>query len=593
MSFNESIKYNPKSFWSFINSKRNNSSIPVLMSYNDLSSDNLKDSLNLFALYFQSNFSVDSFSFDERDFGDIVSYFDFGSLQISDKDVATGIGKLSNSFKCDNDGLSAFLLKKCFSSFILPLKIIFNKSLRSGYFIQKWKLTTIFPILKSGAKNNVMNYRPISKLTNIAKIFEHIVYDKLYFQLKRYISVSQHGFMAGRSTTTNLSVFTNFCISFFEKGVQIDTIYTDFAKAFDRVPHELLLFKLNKLGFHSNMISWFRHYLTGRCTTVSVDGICSEFFIPTSGIPQGSILGPLLFNIFVNDISHCFKNSKFLMYADDLKIFKPIFCLIDIYLLQQDLDNVVLWSDRNGLPFNISKCYRLTYHRCRSILLSEYKIKGSVLLSVDEILDLGIVFDVKLSFKGHINFMIPKAYSLLAFIRRNLNNCFDYFTKKVVYTSFVRSKLEYASFIWSPNTDIFKSRIEKIQIKFIKFALPIFNHPCPPNIPSFSSPSYVEKCDFIYLKTLETRRNIAALTFLHDVICGPIDSPDLLNLVSFNVPARTLRQSSRFFFIDLHRTEYALNEPLTKAMKLFNRYSEKLDISFSSSQFKFVLNNLL
>lgn len=280
------------------------------------------------------------------------------------------------------------------------------------------------------------------------------------------------------------------------------------------------------------------------------------------------------------------------MYADDLKIFKPIFSLRDIFDLQVDLNNVVSWSDRNGLPFNIAKCFHMSFHRRRNILISEYRMKGHLLRCVDEILDLGVVFDFKLTFISHLNFIIPKAYSLSAFIRRNLDRHFDQFAKKIVYTSFVRSKLEYASFIWSPNAAIHIARIERIQRKFVKFALPFFNYHNFYDGPSFANPSYEDKCKLISLKTLETRRNISALNFLHGVICGVIDSPELLNLISINVPPRTFRNISKFFHIDIHRTEYALNEPLNKAMRLFNMHCTKLDLSVSHSQFRTMINNL-
>lgn len=160
----------------------------------------------------------------------------------------------------------------------------------------------------------------------------------------------------------------------------------------------------------------------------------------------------------------------------------------------------------------------MTYYRGRHVLISEYRMKGNFISTVDEILDLGVVFDPKLSFCNHLNFIIPKAYSLSAFIRRNLGNNFDYFTKKVLYCSFVRSRLEYASLIWSPNANIHIARIEKVQTKFLKFALPFFNRSYnspTSNIPTFSYPSYDNKCDFLSLKTLEARRKISSLIFLH------------------------------------------------------------------------------
>lgn len=591
MNLNVSVKYNPKRFFNFINSKRKSSSIPLIMNYNSLTSNTISSSLNLFSLYFQSNFNVDSGPLAHFDLNDINSCVDIGSMQISDDDVVNGINKLSNSFNCDNDGLSAFLLKKCSSSLILPLKIIFNKSLTAGYFIQRWKYSSVLPVHKSGNKNNVCNYRPISKLTNVAKIFEHIVYDKLFFSLKRYISIHQHGFMPGRSTTSNLAVFTQFCISSFERGLQVDTIYTDFAKAFDRVPHNLLLLKLSKIGFHSEMLSWFRHYLTGRCSVVSIDGFHSDTFIPSSGIPQGSILGPLLFNIFVNDITSCFKYSQFLLYADDLKIFKQISTLKDISNLQEDLDRVIFWSARNSMPFSVNKCYSMTYHRRRNILMSKYKIKDYTLSAVDEILDLGVVFDVKLCFNNHLNYIIPKAYSMLAFIRRNCEKCFDHYTKKTLFIAFVRSKLEYATFIWAPSAKVHINRVERIQKKFIKFALSFLNFSTP--VHSSRIPSYPDKCLLIGMKTLEVRRNVLSINFLHGIIWGFVDCQDLLEVIKINVPSRRLRNNVKFFHIDLHRTDYALNEPLTKALRLFNVYSNQLDLSLPHQHFKIVLNNLL
>lgn len=392
-------------------------------------------------------------------------------------------------------------------------------------------------------------------------------------------------FVSGRSTTTNLAVFTRYCTFAFENRLQVDSIYTDFAKAFDRVPHNLLLLKLSKLGVHSNMISWFYHYLSDRYNVVSVDGICSQSFVPTSGIPQGSILGPLLFNIFINDISNCFKNSYYLLYADDLKIFKSISNLNDVLRFQEDLDRVNNWSERNGLEFNLNKCFAMTYHRCVNTINSYYNLNGHILSSVDEILDLGVVFDKKLSFNSHLSYIIPKSYSLLYFIRRNSDCHFDHYTKKILFSSFVRSRLEYCSFIWSPSSQIHSNRIEMVQKRFVKYALSFLN--------LSTSTSYVDKCTLISLKSLEARRNISSLKFLFNIFNNLIDCPDLLSEIKLHVPSRSLRNISYFFHIDIHRTTYAVNEPLNRCMKLYNSFSNNLDITLSKSEFGNILNNLL
>lgn len=293
----------------------------------------------------------------------------------------------------------------------------------------------------------------------------------------------------------------------------------------------------------------------------------------------------MLFNIFINDICHSFKNCNFLLYADDLKIFKPIYNINDSSELQSDLDEAVLWSERNGLPFNVEKCCHMTFHRSRRIILTQYSIKGKVLSSVDEILDLGVVFDTKLTFCSHLDYIVPKAYSLLCFIRRNTGNIFDYYAKKVLFTSIVRSRLEYASFIWSPNANIHINRVEKIQMKFLKYTFSSLNFATPLT-------SYENRCIWISMKSLEARRNISSLTFLHGIICGAMDCPDLLNLIYILVPQRSLRKIN-FFHIDIHRTDYALNEPLTKSMRLFNSLCDHLDISVSNNEFKIHLNKLL
>lgn len=409
--------------------------------------------------------------------------------------------------------------------------------------------------------------------------------EKLFFLIKRHINPNQHGFVSGRSTTTNLAVFSNFCINEFVSGVQVDTIYTDFSKAFDRVRHDILLFKLYKFGFHSKVLNWLRSYLCNRVCTVCVDGCYSSSYFPTSGVPQGSILGPLLFNIFVNDIGMCLKNSKYLMYADDLKIFKSIRTLNDVALLQEDLDRIAIWSKVNELPFNTNKCFKMTFHRCRSAINASYRIYCQDLEEVFEYSDLGVVFDIKFSFKSHLDFIISKAYSMFYFIRRNISKFSDPYTKKALFSAFVRSKLEYASFIWNPVAAIHTLRIEKIQKVFIKYALISLNFTLP-------LPSYESRCALISLKSLEARRKIASIMFLHGIVSGSIDCPRLLSLIRFNAPSRSFRHMYTFN-IELRSTNYASNEPVNRSMIFFNTLCNNIDFCLSQNNFRQLLCNLI
>lgn len=376
--------------------------------------------------------------------------------------------QISNSYKSDTDGLCAYLLKKCAPSFIVPLTYIFNLSLSEGFFIDRWKTATITPVFKDGRRDDVTCYRPISKLTCVSKVFEHVVYKRLYFITKSFISPNQHGFFTGRSTTTNLTLFTEYCISAFEQGSQVETIYTDFSKAFDKVSHNILLSKLEHMGFHSNFLIWLKSYFSGRVCRVAIEDFQSSPYLQTSGVPQGSILGPLFFNLFINDISSCFVKSKFLLYADDLKLFLKADTLRDVFDLQIDLNNLNEWCISNNLHLNLSKCVHMSYFRSHNPFRFNFKIGNHTLRAVKSNLDLGVMFDTSLSFTQHIDYIVPKAYKVLGFLRRNCSDFADPITLKIIYSSFVRSKLEYASVIGCPYIKIHVARVEKVPEKVYK-----------------------------------------------------------------------------------------------------------------------------
>lgn len=575
------IKSNPKSFWKFIKSKKQSSDIPSAMTYENNITENPQDIANMFADYFRSNFDNDStlssivfddmFSFD--------SYINMGQLFLSNEDFFQAINSLNNSLTLDADGLSAFLIKKCAPTVFLPLMVIFNKSLSEGVFIKKWKVTYITPIFKCGRKNNVECYRSIAKLTVISKIFERIVYSKLYFVTKQMIISEQHGFRVGKSTISNLVVFTDYCFQSMESGYQIESIYTDFSKAFDKVSHKILLKKLLRIGIHSNFLSWLSSYLQNRTCVVNVVGYKSAPYEQTSGIPQGSILGPLLFNIFINDICLCFKYSNYLLYADDLKIFLKIKTVNEGLKLQADLDRLLMWCVNNKLKLNFDKCVHVSYTHLRNPLQISFRIGCNLLKSVSEVNDLGILFDTKLSFIPHLESLIPKTYSLLAFIKRNCFNFSDPCTLKILYTSLIRSKLEYGSIVWSPYAKVHIDRLERIQRKFVSFALRniTFSYPLPP---------YAERSLLLGLETLELRRKIFSLSLIFDLINGNIDCPDLLAKIAFNVPCRNLRHHN-VFFIQLHRSNFVLNSPFIRALTLFNKLSHTFNVEFSTSKHNF------
>ncbi|XP_075151191.1 uncharacterized protein LOC142225299 [Haematobia irritans] len=253
------IKSNPKSFWQFIKCKKGHSDFPSSMHMDEVFADSSQSQANLFAKYFSSNFQkFDLNELDSRILENVSSVLDMGLIQFSLDDVWNSLLNLNDSVRSDMDGLSSLFLKKCASSISGPLQYIFNLSLRNGLFLDNWKTASVTPVFKSGLKGDIRNFRPISKLCNISKILEHLVYERIVSTVRHHISDVQHGL---------------------EKGNQVDTIYLDFCKAFDKVVHNILLAKLYKMGFHSSLPQWLRSYLNMRKCFVYVDASISEPYI--------------------------------------------------------------------------------------------------------------------------------------------------------------------------------------------------------------------------------------------------------------------------------------------------------------------------
>lgn len=294
---------------------------------------------------------------------------------------------------------------------------MFNLSLSTGIFPASWKESFIVPLHKNGCRSNIENYRGIAKLSGIPKLFEKLVTLKLVHSIQSIISPCQHGFLKGKSTVTNLLEFTSYVFSSFSSKLQTDVIYTDFSKAFDRVDHRLLLLKLDLIGFPSNLLDWLSSYLMNRTQSVLFKGCLSRKVFVTSGVPQGSHLGPVLFNIFLNDLPSVIHNSKILMYADDVKLYSSLSAVSECVLLQEDLGRLVDWCQCNHMLLNLGKCKKMSFSR-RQVLKTSYLIGDSLLENVSPFCDLGVTFDAKLTFSLHIDFCISRASSLIGFINR-------------------------------------------------------------------------------------------------------------------------------------------------------------------------------
>ena len=319
------------------------------------------------------------------------------------------------------------------------------------------------------------------------------------------------------------------------------------------------------------LIKLFSSYLIGRTQVVTIGGFQSTEVHVTSGVPQGSILGPLFFILFINDISIGF-SSECLLYADDLKIFRKITTFSDHLLLQADLYKLEQACNVKGLSLNLPKCSVMTYSLKHINSIYEYKIGGFILKRVSTVRDLGIIFDQKLSFIDHYDEIFSSSIRALGFIIRNCKSFQLNSTLLSLYTSFVRSKLEYGCVIWSPGYDVHCLKLEKLQRKFLKFLhFKSFGYyPCrgfPQN----------ELLVLFSIQSLEKRRETLSLCFLFKLVNGVVNSNALVEKLCFLVPRSNIR-NPLCFYTEISRTNVHVFSPITTMCRIYNNYRNKFDI---------------
>ena len=280
----------------------------------------------------------------------------------------------------------------------------------------------------------------------------------------KLLSNKQYGFITGRSTTTQLLRYLDRCIETITTGGVVDAIYLDFAKAFDTVPHRRLIGKLESYGIKGNLLHWIRGFLCGRTQIVKVNGVESATSPVLSGIPQGSVLGPLLFVVYINDLLEGIQ-SEGLLFADDTKIFNQIKSREDALNLQNDINLLERWSRTWLLKFHPQKCHVLTLGKFENIRHTQrYQIYDKELEHVFVEKDLGVTFDSELTFEEHISLKVGKANAIMGTIRRSFS-FLDHALFKKLYITFVRPHLEYAQVVWAPHLRKHIDMIENVQIR--------------------------------------------------------------------------------------------------------------------------------
>ena len=343
------------------------------------------------------------------------------------------------------DGIPPVVVKHASLAIFEPVHHLFTLCLSQSYLPVEWRNHHITPIPKSGDKSVVSNYRPISLLSCISKVLEKLVYDRVYDFIIQSISISQFGFVRNRSSLQQLLLYSEYLHAAHDRHVQVDALYLDIRKAFDIVPHDRLLQKLRSIGIAGPLWDFFEAYLSSRRHCVVVDGFCFDFLPVTSGVPQGSILGPLLFIVYINDLSLVPISSRSYFYADDTKLCTRVSYSAS---LQADLDHVCQWSDQHQLSFNVAKCSLLHFQNASSSVLSSYTLNGIDIPSSTHCRDLGVNFSTDLSWSLHYKVISQRAYGKLSLLRRTFSSSIPVKVKKLLYLSLVRPHLTYCSPVW-------------------------------------------------------------------------------------------------------------------------------------------------
>lgn len=563
------IGKNPKYFWTHLkNLRKFKSAYPPVMTYNGVKARSVDSICDLFA----ENFST-VYENDNADVGEFPSVgvtsnepSSIMTIELTREMVYKKLKRLDLNKGPGPDGVPPLFLSRCADPLSMPLFLIFNRSIKTGQFPDKWKVSKIVPIHKSGRKEMVCNYRPISIISTMAKVFESLVFVYIYNNIKHMLHKQQHGFVSQRSTTTNLLLHVSLLCDSVDMGNQVDVVYTDFSKAFDKVNHKILVKKLSLYGISNPLLAWCESYLSGRFSTVVIDGHQSKMFSNCSGVPQGSNLGPLFFNIFINDIIAIFKCSTVSLFADDLKLARVVRGRDDQYLLQGDIDRLTEWCRRNRMYLNIEKCYHIKFTRKKKFFPSKYSIDQQELTELTQIRDLGVILDSRLTFGPHIDHCLDLANKSLGFIMRSSKSLKNPLTILKLFSSLVRSRLEYCSIIWSPYKIKYITRLESVQKRLLRRLSYRFK---------LKLESYVDRLKHFNIDSLQNRRDILAMNFLYKVLNNKIDCPDIINKFAFYVPPKIPRQPCRLLDVRIYRTQLGKNSPVPRMSTLYNNISKK------------------
>ena len=491
----ECMKDNPRMFYSFINKQRNRRiEIGPFKNDNEFIYDGKEICESLKSEYTSQQSERSNREnpqlFEDSNEGDLVD------IQIDRKCIEDAIDELDENSSAGPDGVPAIFLKRTKTAISKPLALLLRKSIDEGKIPEIFKMAYVTPIHKGGSRQKPEQYRPVSLTSHIAKVFERVIKKKILEHLvnNEMFNDGQHGFVPGRSTQTQLLSHFNDIYDTLMEGKRLDTIFLDFAKAFDKVDHAILLEKVKKHKISGKIGNWIKEFLTNRKFRVVANGCMSEEGDVMSGVPQGTVLAAILFVIMISDIDEKVKNCILRSFADDTRVNKKVICNEDKEQMQEDLEIIYKWAEENKMKFNANKFEQIAHGKRENIEVEPYKTpSGDPIMIKDTVKDLGVYSSNDLMFKDHMNKIINSSKVVMGMLLRTFSTREKEPMLKM-FNTYIKSKMEYCCIVWSPVNQKWIYELEKIQKNFTK------------KIKGMEELNYHERLKKLNMYSLERRR---------------------------------------------------------------------------------------
>ena len=501
------------------------------------------------------------------------------NITFSPTAVINAIKKLKPNSASGPDGFPPLLFKKVSASLAEPLSLLFTSFFSMGQVPQEWLRAIVTPVYKSGPASNAKNYRPISLTSVACKLMERIIVCEIlcYLRCNNLISKQQHGFLSRRSTTTNLLETLNDWTLAIDNKNALSAVYIDFARAFDTVCRSKLCYKLSCYGIAGSLLNWIQSFLTDRSQCTRVGHTCSDYVSLSSGIVQGSILGPLLFLLYINDIVELFDSTcSCKLYADDIKIYSVIDTREDCESMQRILNDIQAWSDKWQLSISYKKCNTMFIGNHNNDV--KFTLGSEDLTAVKQVKDLGINVTNDCKFKCHIDQITARAHA-----RANLvHKCFvskDTNTLVKAFTTYVRPLLEYASCVWSPCNIVNIKKVESVQRRFTK------------RLPNMATLNYASRLSAVNLDSLQVRRLRTDLLYVYKLLFGLVDT-DYNAFFKLSDNATNTRGHDYKLIVNRSRLNIRQHFFSNRVVKAWNSLPARLEHFATLSSFKHFVNHL-